>query len=286
MSAQFPLPYRFLCTKEVASVTGLSRRTLEKHRSHGTGPKWSKVGGRVIYLTQKVGRLRHLERLGLAEAIGPGQWVIADAAESTLRELGARNDIIKRMHRALAEQGIERGAADYVLAGERHDQPIVGRLVKRGLDNELSGTAYAVVDGIDGRTHHIKLRDIEAAGDSAPGSIVELRAFEDAKGNRRVALAVRSDLSVEAQATASGATWLDRQLVARDRVDLGGGFGLEVKQAMEVRAGRLIEEGLARREGERIVFNRGLLATLRQRELEALGQKLAAETAMPLRLRW
>jgi type IV secretory pathway VirD2 relaxase len=234
------------------------------------------------YLTQKVGRLRHLERLGLAETIGPGQWVIADAAESTLRELGARNDIIKRMHRALAEQGIERGAADYVLAGERHDQPIVGRLVKRGLDNELSGTAYAVVDGIDGRTHHIKLHDVEAAGDSAPGSIVELRAFEDAKGNRRVVLAVRSDLSIEAQATASGATWLDRQLVARDRVDLGGGFGLEVKQAMEVRAGRLIEEGLARREGERIVFNRGLLATLRQRELEALGQKLAAETAMPL----
>jgi type IV secretory pathway VirD2 relaxase len=41
------------------------------------------------YLTQKVGRLRHLERLGLAEAIGHGQWVIADAAESTLRELGA-----------------------------------------------------------------------------------------------------------------------------------------------------------------------------------------------------
>jgi type IV secretory pathway VirD2 relaxase len=234
------------------------------------------------YLTQKVGRLRHLERLGLAEIIGPGQWIMADVAESTLRELGARNDIIKRMHRALAEQGIDRGAADYVLAGERNDQPIVGRLVERGLDNELSGTAYAVVDGIDGRTHHIKLRDIEAAGDSAPGSIVELRAFEDAKGNRRVALAIRSDLSIEAQATASGATWLDRQLVARDSVDLGGGFGFEVKQAMKVRAGHLIKEGLARREGKRIVFNPGLLATLRQRELEALGQKLAAETAMPL----
>lgn len=55
------------------------------------------------YLTQKVGRLRHLEHLGLAEAIGPGQWVMAEGAESTLRELGQRNDIIKRMHRALDE---------------------------------------------------------------------------------------------------------------------------------------------------------------------------------------
>jgi hypothetical protein len=53
----------------------------------------------------------------------------------------------------------------------------------------LVGTAYAVVDGVDGRTHHIKLPDIESAGDSAPGSIVELRSFEDARGERRVALA-------------------------------------------------------------------------------------------------
>ncbi len=233
------------------------------------------------YLTQKVGRLRHLERLGLAETIGPGQWIMAENAEKTLRELGERGDIIKRMHRTLSEQGIDRGAADYVLAGEAHGQPVIGRLVDRGLDDELRGTAYAVVDGTDGRTHHIKLPNIEAAGDSAPGSIVELRSFEDSRGERRVALAVRSDLSVEAQATAEGSTWLDRQLVARDPVDLGGGFGLEVKQAMEVRAEHLIEEGLARREGQRIVFARNLLGTLRQRELDALGQKLSAEMNMP-----
>lgn len=234
-----------------------------------------------VYLTQKVGRLRHLEHLGLAETIGLGQWVIAKDAEPTLRELGARNDIIKRMHRALDEQGIARGAADYVLAGEVHGAPIIGRLVERGLDNELVGTAYAVVDGIDGRTHHIKLPDIEAASDSAPGSIVELRSFEDANGNRRVALATRSDLSIEAQTTASGATWLDRQLVARDPVDLGGGFGLEVKQAMESRSEHLVQEGMARRDGERILFNRNLIGTLRQRELDALGDRLAAETDTP-----
>ncbi|HWM82015.1 MAG TPA: DUF3363 domain-containing protein [Pseudolabrys sp.] len=235
------------------------------------------------YLTQKVGRLRYLEHLGLAETIGPGQWVIANDAEPTLRELGQRNDIIKRMHRALDEQGIARGTADYVLAGEVHGAPIVGRLVERGLDNELVGTAYAVVDGVDGRTHHIKLPDLESAGDGAPGSIVELRAFVDAKGDRRVALATRSDLSIEAQTTASGATWLDRQLVVRDPADLGGGFGLEVKQALEARADRLIQEGMARRDGERILFNKNLISTLRQRELDAVGEQLAAESGVPFR---
>ncbi len=234
------------------------------------------------YLTQKVGRLRHLERLGLAETIGPSQWIVTEDAEKTLRELGQRGDIIKRMHRALSEQGIDRGAADYVLSGEAHGQPVIGRLVERGLDDELRGTAYAVVDGTDGRTHHIKLPNIEAAGDSAPGSVVELRSFDDARGERRVALAVRSDLSVEAQATAEGSTWLDRQLIARDPVDLGsGGFGLEVRQAMEARTEHLIEEGLARREGQRVLFARNLLGTLRQRELDALGQRLAGEMNMP-----
>src|SRR6185312_9493203 len=143
---------------------------------------------------------------------------IDEKAEATLRELGERDDIIKRMHRALTERGIERGAASYVLAAESLDTPIIGRLVDRGLDDELNSTAYAVVDGVDGRTHHIRLPDLDAAGDSATGSIVELRKFDDAKGQRRVAIAVRSDLGIEEQVTASGATWLDRQAVARDPV--------------------------------------------------------------------
>ncbi len=113
--------------------------------------------------------------------------------------------------------------ASYVLAGESLDVPVIGRLVDRGLDDELKGTAYAVVDGVDGRTHHVKLPDLDAAGDSAPGSVVELRKFDDAQGRRRVALAVRSDLSIERQITATGATWLDRQAIARAPVALGGG---------------------------------------------------------------
>ncbi|PWI54363.1 type VI secretion protein [Rhizobium phaseoli] len=233
------------------------------------------------FLVQKVGRLRYLERLGLAQSVGGGQWVLGDDAEGTLRELGTRGDIIKRMHQALTGQGIERGVADYVLSGEAQDQPLTGRLVARGLDDELHGTAFAVVDGTDGRTHHIRFSDIEAAGDGPPGAIVELRAFEDVKGARRVALAVRSDLSLAAQIKADGATWLDRQLIARDPVELGGGFGVDVRQAMEARTQHLIGEELARREGERIVFARNLIGTLRQRELDALGEKLSHEMTLP-----
>jgi len=234
------------------------------------------------FQTLKMGRLRKLESLGLADQLGPGQWMIDEKAEATLRELGERGDIIKRMHRALTERGIERGSASYVLAAERLDTPIVGRLVDRGLDDELKGTAYAVVDGVDGRTHHIKLPDLDASGDSAPGSIVELRRFDDAKGERRVAIAVRSDLDIERQITASGATWLDRQNIAREPVALSdGGFGAEVRQALDARAEHLLERGFAERSGKRVSFTRNLIDTLRARELEALGEKLSAETGQP-----
>jgi type IV secretory pathway VirD2 relaxase len=234
------------------------------------------------YLPQKVGRLRKLESLGVAHQLGPGQWVVAGEAETTLRALGERGDVIKRMHRALTERGIEHAASNYVLAGESIGDPLIGRLLDRGLDDELKGTAYAVVDGIDGRIHHVKLPDLDAAGDSAAGSIVELRQFDDAHGRRRVALAVRSDLDIDTQVKASGATWIDRQLVAREPASLGGGgFGAEVQSAMTARADHLIQQGLARRQGQQIVYARSLLDTLCERELDAAGAKLAAETGTP-----
>ncbi|MGE0769977.1 MAG: relaxase/mobilization nuclease domain-containing protein [Hyphomicrobiaceae bacterium] len=236
------------------------------------------------YLPQQVGRLRKLESLGLANQIGPGQWVIADKAESTLRALAERGDIIKRMNRALTEQGIERGASSYVLSGEKLTDPIIGRLIDRGLDDELKGTAYAVVDGTDGRTHHIKLATLDAAGDGPVGSIVELRRFEDARGRERVALAVRSDLDLNAQVKASGATWLDHQLIAREPVATGsGGFGAEVRTAMESRTEHLIEQGMARRQGQQVIYTRNLLETLRRKELDSIGEKLTVQTGMPFR---
>lgn len=43
------LPPRLLRTPEAARFLGLSGRTLEKHRTYGTGPSYRKIGGRVVY---------------------------------------------------------------------------------------------------------------------------------------------------------------------------------------------------------------------------------------------
>lgn len=211
----------------------------------------------------------------------PGVSPGSGRGEPTLRALGERGDVIKRMHQSLTAQGLDRGPASYVLSAEELDTPVIGRLLERGLRDELSGSAYAIVDGIDGRTQHIRFHNLEATADSLPGSIVELRRYEDAKGRDRVVLAVRSDLSVAEQVHADGATWLDRQLVAREPAELGeGGFGREVKEALEARSQHLIEERLARRAGQRIILARNLLATLRDRDIDALGQRLANESGL------
>lgn len=49
MSNNSPAPQRHLRTIEAARYLGLSDRTLEKHRTYGTGPIYRKIGGRVVY---------------------------------------------------------------------------------------------------------------------------------------------------------------------------------------------------------------------------------------------
>jgi type IV secretory pathway VirD2 relaxase len=228
-----------------------------------------------------IGRMRKLERLGLAAPTGSAQWQLKETAEQTLRAIGERHDIIKRIHRGLIEQRIERSVSEFAFDDAGAGQPVVGRLVSRGLDDELKGSAYAVVDGVDGRTHHIRLGDLNETSDATPGAIVELRRFEDATGRRRSTLAVRSDLALAAQMNAQGATWVDWQLVAREPDALGsGGFGREVREAKDERVEHLIGEGLARRQGQRVIFVRDLLDTLRQREIAAATRELAIETGL------
>ena len=229
----------------------------------------------------KLGRLRTLETLGVACEIGRGQWMISDDAETQLREMGLRGDIIKRMNHALVGRGTQRAASSYVLDPPDVEQKIIGRLIDRGLHGELEGSAYVIIDGIDGRTHHIVLPDLEASGDGRLGAIVELRHFQDRKGRDRTALAVRSDMDIGAQVKAPGATWLDRRNVMQGGRDLGAGFGREVEAAMDARADHLVSQGLAHKQGQRTVFARNLINTLEANDLDAAAQRLSRAAGLP-----
>ena len=227
-----------------------------------------------------LGRAAKLEQLGLAAREGPAVWALEPGAETTLRDLSVRNDIIKTMHNAMSRDGGRFDVSALALHQDVPSEPVIGRLVERGLHDELTGSAYAIVDGVDGRTHHLRFKDMEMTGDAKAGSIVELRSWEDAKGHDRLSLATRSDMPLEAQIKAPGATWLDRQLVARDPVATGNGFGREVRDALDARASHLETQGLARRQGQRVILAQDLVGTLKNQELTAATQAIAARTGL------
>jgi type IV secretory pathway VirD2 relaxase len=228
----------------------------------------------------KLARVNKLERLGLAAPAGRGRWRLSPDAEPTLQALARRGDVIARIHRSLADGQVERPVERWRLEADGEGGAVVGRLMGRGLDDELRASAWVVIDGVDGRTHHLSLPTLEAATDAPVGAVVETR-WLDGRTGRALVLAVRSDLSLDHQISADGATWLDRQLIGQTRAALvDDGFGAQVRAALDRRTERLEVSGLARRAGGRVQFAQNLIETLQRRELAATAGKLAAATGL------
>ena len=76
------IPPRYLRTQEAARFLGLSERTLEKHRTYGTGPTYRKLGGRVVY---SVDDLRAWADIGIKHSTSdPGQDDLMPRADSAI----------------------------------------------------------------------------------------------------------------------------------------------------------------------------------------------------------
>lgn len=135
-----------------------------------------------------IGRLQRLETLGLSEKVDAGHWRVRPDCESVLRSLAERGDIIRTMQRALGQERRELAIVDPKSA----TSPIIGRIASKGLADELTDAAYLVVDGVDGRAHHVAL---PARTDLTPwpvGGIVEVRATRERSADRAIA-ALSSD---------------------------------------------------------------------------------------------
>lgn len=155
---------------EQERFTGLDRTLLkDMDGEHIAGPPFS---GGVFRQSLLAGRLQKLRRLGLAEEIEPSRWQVAPRMEDRLRALGDRHDIIKTMHHALRERKREPHLGDYAVYNPTEGRALVGRVVTRGLSDELRDHRYLIVDGVDGRSHYV---DIGRLGDTyREGSVVSV----------------------------------------------------------------------------------------------------------------
>ncbi len=125
----------------------------------------------------RAGRLQKLKRLGLADEITPGAWRLAENLEPTLRQMGERGDILKTMHHAMQRMDAKRGLSDYVIydPSEPKAPELIGRVLTRGLSDELSDRHYLIVDGVDGRSHYVDIGRDDKAEPIREGSIVAIR---------------------------------------------------------------------------------------------------------------
>jgi type IV secretory pathway VirD2 relaxase len=130
--------------------------------------------------TLRLRRLSKLEKMGLATEHAPGVWELSERMEPALRELGERSDIIRNMHKALKADGLERDPTTFQLHDAAPEVPIVGRVVDKYLTDELGENLTVVVDGIDGRTHHLPGIDPARIEDARIGSVVEIGPAETA----------------------------------------------------------------------------------------------------------
>jgi Protein of unknown function (DUF3363) len=309
--------------------------------------------------TLRIGRLKALERYGLAQEEEPAVWTISSELEPTMRALGDRGDIIRAINRALTARGEERAISSFDLYGEETTKPIVGRVIDKRLTDELGDRISVVIDGVDGQVHHVALSDTTSSDDAPIGSIVEVSptpssrpadrniaemtydgvyrpsrhlqearannvrvpgdeydayvethvrrlealrragivervnadkwlipdefetrtaAYDTAKG-RRAGIRLLSAFDLDRQITSDGATWLDRQLISRDRSSLARtGFGAEVHQAISRREEELTRQGHIRRTADgRPKIRTDLVGALKRQEIERVGRELAAE---------
>ncbi|MNF81089.1 hypothetical protein D3C84_633480 [compost metagenome] len=301
-----------------------------------------------------IGRLQHLQRMGLAEEVRPGAWAIQDDVEKTLRALGERGDIIRTLQRSMSGQSRELAVFE---PGEE-GRAVIGRVAAKGMADELHDQGYLVIDGIDGKAHYVALNARDELANFPTGSVVEasgsaeIRAADrtiaalasddlyrtnhhlaiaqgqaqagrnpqevvathvrrlealrragivervaeglwkvpgdlpqrgrqyDAQRLGGVAVELKSHLPIEQQSRVIGASWLDQQLIGGGR-GLGElGFAREVRQAMQQRADFLVEQGLAERQGQRVLLARNLLMTLRDRELAQAARDIATEMGL------
>lgn len=165
-----------------------------------------------------IDRAKRLEQYGLASETEPGRWMIADDAERVLLDLGTRNDIIKTMHQALADHGIaeERGSSQYVTHGNEITEPVIGRVLAKGLAaDELDGGLYVVIDGVDGRTHHVETSDDTKLDEVRRGHIIALEPVST-KTERRAA-----DLNIQNLAAEHGGVYRPSEHLnaARSRIE-------------------------------------------------------------------
>jgi len=137
---------------EADRFTGFDRRLIAG--ADVVGRVDDGIGSTDAWAALTRGRLRHLERLGLATRVGRRYQLDGDL-ETRLRTLQIRRDVIRTLNQRRLE-----GARDVKALGR---EPVRGVVVKTGFHDEAGAAQFVVVRDATGTEHYARLRTGSAA---------------------------------------------------------------------------------------------------------------------------
>lgn len=211
-----------------------------------------------------IGRLRSLQRWGLATEQRPGTWAVHAEAEPTLRAMGERGDIIRTMQRAMS--GRQRELAVFEPGSD--GRALIGRVAGKGLADELYDKGYLIVDGIDGKAHYVALPLRSELEQYPSGAVVEV------KGSAEVRAADRNIATL----AVDGVYRTDHHLALAQGQAMPDRDPREVVAAHVRRLEALRRAGIVEREAEGVWRVPGDLAARgRQYDAQRLGGGVAVE---------
>jgi type IV secretory pathway VirD2 relaxase len=227
----------------------------------------------------RTGRLKTLERLGLAQERTRGVWQLDPGMATKLQRLGERADKFKTMQRALKEAGIERSAISMALF-ERGPRkvPLIGRVVGVGMVEEITDRTWVVVDAVDGRVHYAELGRLSPEQAPMRDTIVALANHALVKGRPSPTprMHVLSEVRLEDQVGYDGPTWLDQAIVTGWRPEAGrSGFAADVEAALSARGHWLVDHKLAEFANGEVRPQRHMMRALRATETNRLVRDLS-----------
>ena len=115
----------------------------------------------------------------------------------------------------------------------------------------------------------------------APDHLERVEAYERQRAERTpVVIETLTAEPLERQANHDGPTWLDREMTSDRPVELGRGFGADVRKAMVQRQQWLVDQQLAEQDGDSIRFKANMLAVLQRRELSRVAGQLSDELGL------
>jgi len=226
-------------------VTGLDaevKRLTENDVIEVRGPRL-RVEERLL-----LGRLKHLETLGLAKQQSSSSWRLTQDWQQQLRDLGKRGDIIARMHQAIGGDPtryeiMQPGALPQTPSAQR--KPIVARVVRKDICDDRPNSYSLMLETLDGRALYTSLRardsEVIRHGDLVVVGWTQESTTADGRPKPAELRVVRQALTLQEQIGYAGPVWLDR--VSRSEL-ADTGLGTKVADALNQREQFLQRHGI------------------------------------------